>query len=80
MRVQMNHEGNRGYGADQIESPMTLAELLEQVQEAVTEWGEDAEVVTFQSNNGRGANFGRLQSGYGLFESAEEEDEGEEYF
>ena len=71
MKVLMNYSGNRGYSADQIENPTTLSELLAQVQDAITEWGEDAEVVLFQTNNGHGANFGQLHE-HPMFESAEE--------
>lgn len=74
MRILMNHQGNLGYGPDQIDSPITLSELLETVQEAIIEWGEDAEVVLLQTNNGHGANYGRLYSGMDLF-SAEDYDE-----
>ena len=75
MKVKLNHQGNLGYSADQIESRLTLAELLEQVQDAILEWGEDAEVVTLQTNNGRGANFGRLNGGYGMFEADDDEED-----
>jgi len=73
-KILMNHSGNRGYGADQVEG-MTLAELLEQVQDAILEWGEDAEVVAFQTNNGRGANYGHLHHGYDLFNADECDEE-----
>jgi hypothetical protein len=60
MKVLMNHQGNLGYSAEQIEQSMTLAELLEAVTDAIDQWGDDAEVVMFQTNNGNGANFGKL--------------------
>jgi hypothetical protein len=72
-RVLMAHQGNLGYAPDQIETSVTLADLLEKVQEAVDEHGEDAVVVLQQTNNGHGANYGKLYSGYGLFEAVEEE-------
>lgn len=74
MKVRMNHAGNRGYAADQIEGAMTLADLLAAVEEAIIEWGEDAEVVTFQTNNGHGANFGHLHE-FDLFEAADDDDD-----
>lgn len=74
MKLRMNHSGNRGYGADQV-TGISLADLLEQVQDAIIEWGEDAEVVTFQTNNGHGANFGVLHTGHDLFEADESEEE-----
>lgn len=71
-RIQMNIEGNLGYGPDQINNPVTLADLLAEIEEAIVEWGEDAEVVLNQTNNGRGANYGRL-SAYELFEGPEDD-------
>lgn len=73
MKVLLRHQGNLGYGCDQVQG-MTLGELLEAVQDAVDEFGEDTEVVTFQTNNGRGANFGSIDSNmtFGL-----DEEEGE---
>ena len=43
--VLMAHQGNLGYGAEQVQTGVTLADLLEQVQDAITEWGDDALVV-----------------------------------
>lgn len=59
-KVLLHHEGNRGYGADQIETEMTLEALLEAVQTAIDEWGPQATVVTYQTNNQYGANYGSL--------------------
>lgn len=73
-RISLNVEGNLGYGPDQIQTSVTLADLLEQVQEAINEWGEDAEVVLYQSNNRYGANYGRL-SRYELFDTPDNYDE-----
>lgn len=75
MKVLMHMEGNCGYGADQVEG-MTLGDLLESVKEAVTEWGEDAEVVLLQINNRYGANFGRFAS-YDLFRTPDDNDNDE---
>ena len=75
-RISLSVEGNLAYGAAQIENPLTLSDLLEQVQEAIDEWGEDAEVVLYQSNNGRGANYGRLAA-YDLFDITDTYDEDE---
>lgn len=72
-RIKMRFEGNIAYTADDA-AGMTLADLLEQVQDAITEWGEDAEVVLHQTNNGRGANYGQL-AGWPLFASMDGEDE-----
>lgn len=70
----MNFQGNQGYGADQV-SGMSLADLLATVEEAVEEFGGDAEVVLYQVNNGRGANFGVFVGEFDLFESDGEEDQ-----
>lgn len=74
-RIQMNVESNLGYAPDQIDRPVTLADILEQVQDAIAEWGEDAEVVLHQTNNGYGANYGRLHGGYDLFDGPEDDED-----
>lgn len=77
-RVLLRAEGNLGYGADQIEGAvMTLLDLQNAVEQAVYAYGEDAEVVLFQTNNRYGANFGRLDR-WDLFAEPETEDEDEE--
>lgn len=53
---------------------MTLAELLEAVQEVITEWGPEATVVAYQRNNGYGASYGTL-SQYGTFDKVDGEDD-----
>ena len=58
--VRMNAQSNLGYAADQIDRPMSLGDLLAAVEDAVAEYGEDAQVVMHQVNNGYGANFGQL--------------------
>ena len=72
-KIKMRFAGNIAYTADDAEGT-TLADLLEQVQDAITEWGEDAEVVLYQTNNGRGANYGEL-AGWPLFATMDERDE-----
>lgn len=75
MRVQMNVEPHVGYSADQIETGTTLQELLEHVQEAITEWGADAVVVLNDPTNRYGAAYGRITCQYGMtFEPADETD------
>lgn len=76
-RISLNVEGNLGYGADQMNRPVTLADLLEQVQEAIVEWGEDAEVVVYQINNRYGASYGQLARGYELFDATDNYEDGE---
>lgn len=70
-RISLNVESNLGYAADQIDRTITLADLLEQVQEAIVEWGEDAEVVLYQMNNQYGASYGRLSDGYSVFDATD---------
>lgn len=73
-RIKMNVEGNLGYAPDQIDSVMSLGDILDQVQEAIEEWGEDAEVVLHQQNNRYGANYGKL-SKWDLFSDPADEEE-----
>jgi hypothetical protein len=73
MKVLMNHQGNLGYGPDQVKG-MTLDDLLAEVEQAIEDFGGDAEVIPHQTNNGRGANYGALQR-FELFEPADVEDE-----
>ncbi len=74
--VRMNFEGNLGYTPDQIDQKVTLADILAQVQDAIVEWGEDTEVVLYQTNNGRGANYGNV-SEYQMFDTAKSDDDDE---
>lgn len=76
-RISINIEGNQGYGPDQIREALTLSDLLEQVQEAIVEWGEDAEVVVYQVNNRYGASYGHLVP-YELFDATDSYDEDED--
>ena len=50
---------------------MTLADLLEAVQEAIDTYGAEATVVTHDSGNRYGANFGRLDQWGELFADAD---------
>lgn len=77
MRIKMNISPNQGYAPDQIENPISLADLLEQVEQAIMEWGEDAIVVTRDASNRYGASYGNLAEGFDLFESADDNDEEE---
>lgn len=72
MKALLNVESNLGYGADQVRG-MTLGELLEAVQTAVDEWGEDTEVVLHQTNNRYGANYGTI-SQWDTFTAPEPDD------
>lgn len=75
-RISLNVESNLGYGADQIQTKLTLADLLEQVQDAIELWGDDTEVVLYQTNNRLGANYGRLAA-YDLFDVTDTYEDGE---
>ncbi|QNL31060.1 hypothetical protein SEA_KAUALA_48 [Microbacterium phage Kauala] len=62
--VLLGVNDNQGYAPDQINTDVTLASLLEAVQDAIEQFGEDAKVVV--ANGQRyGAGFGSLQSYYG---------------
>ena len=76
MRISMNIESNLGYSADQIESPMNLGDLLEAVEMAIEEWGEDAVVVIHQMNNRYGANFGQIAS-HDVFDASDDDEDDE---
>lgn len=77
-KVTLRAESNLGYAADQIEGGLvTLADLLEAVQNAILDFGEGAEVVLHQTNNEYGANFGKLDR-WNLFELVDTDDEDED--
>lgn len=80
--LKLSVQSNAAYSPDQIIEEgrgMRLADLLDAVQYAIDEHGEDAEVVL---DNGQryGAQFGYIATmGWGeVFELVEEEDEEEE--
>ncbi len=61
--VRLNFQGNLAYDADSVPGPtLSLGELLGDLQDAIEKWGEDAELATFQTNNGTGANWGRIST------------------
>jgi len=51
---------NQGYAANQATNGMTLADLLELVEYAIEDHGEDAKIVTRDTGNRRGANWGSI--------------------
>lgn len=73
-RILMNISPNQGYGPDQVETRMTLSDLLAEVEAAIIEWGEDAVIVTRDHSNRYGAGYGRLDS-LELFEDPESDDD-----
>lgn len=68
---------NQGYGANQINTSVTLADLREALEEAILSYGEDAQVITYDTTNYRGASYGSLVLEYGelAFRDADAEDE-----
>lgn len=62
--VLLGVNDNQGYAPDQIDTSVTLATLLEAVEDAINQFGEDAKVVV--ANGQRyGAGFGSLQAYHG---------------
>ena len=59
-RVILAVENNRGYSEDQIDNSMTLRDLLRAVEDAIAKYGEDVMVVTCDSGNRYGANYGAI--------------------
>lgn len=62
--VQIAINDNEGYAADQIRTHITLKDMLESIQDAIEEFGEDATVVL---DNGQryGASYGSFTRAYG---------------
>lgn len=58
--VLLSLSNNAGYSPEQVGTAVTLSDLLEAVQQAITEFGADATIVTFDGGNRYGANFGAL--------------------
>lgn len=48
-----------GYAPDQV-AGTTLAELRDLIEQAIDEYGEDAEVITYDGSQRYGAKYGRL--------------------
>lgn len=59
--VILGTDNSLGYAPDQISTAVTLADLLEAVQNAIEDFGDDAVVITMD-NARYGANFGALQT------------------
>ncbi|WP_109210591.1 MULTISPECIES: hypothetical protein [Microbacterium] len=75
-RVLLAVESNRGYAPDQITDSMTLRDLLNAVEQAIEEYGEDAMVVTHDGGNRYGANYGAISIYADTFTAVEtDEDE-----
>lgn len=72
-RVTLSIEPHGGYAADQIQTDVTLTDLLELVESAIAEHGPDAVVVTYDPTNRYGAKYGRLSPIAGI--TAEDDDD-----
>jgi hypothetical protein len=62
-RLVLPIEDNLGYAAEQIETNVTLNELLEAIQEAIQEHGGEA-VVVLDNGQRYGAQFGRIRPAF----------------
>ncbi|UVG34621.1 hypothetical protein SEA_CHEETO1_56 [Microbacterium phage Cheeto1] len=65
--ITLNASTNAGYSADQVlDRTITLGDLLEQVQQAIEDHGEDTKIIL---NDGQryGANYGYLSPWSDLF-------------
>lgn len=60
-KLILNVTPNAGYAADQVNG-LTLAELRDLIADAIDEYGEDAELVTYDGGNRYGAKFGTIST------------------
>lgn len=70
---------NSGYSPDQINQKLTLAQLLEAVENAISEYGEDAEIVTYDVNNSRGAKYGYICQHWGEVEFRDTDEDDDDF-
>lgn len=76
--VVLNTIGNAGYSASQVQDQsITLGDLLEAIQDAITEHGEEARVALYNAENQYGAAWGYISQWHNVFEvvGAEDDDE-----
>jgi hypothetical protein len=66
---------HRAYGASDVETQMTLGDLMRALEEAVSEYGEDARLVTRDDSNAYGAAWGHLDSWGDLFRAVGSDEE-----
>lgn len=76
-QILMNISDNQGYAPDQIDTRFTLGDLLEQVEQAIEDFGEEATIVL---NNGQryGASYGSIadpRGGYLFYSAADEQED-----
>lgn len=60
--VIISVNSNAGYASDQAENGVTLADLAEMISCAISEFGPNAQVVTEDSGNRYGANWGNINT------------------
>ena len=78
-RVVLAVDNNQGYAADQVETRMTLGDLLATIEQAVADFGEDALVVTRDTGNRYGANWGRLDQWAEVADADDEDGDSDEF-
>jgi hypothetical protein len=66
---------HRAYGASDVETERTLGDLLRALEEAVSEFGEDARLVTRDDTNRYGASWGHLEQWGDLFQRVGDDEE-----
>ena len=69
-QVLLSVSNNQGYAPDQIDNTMVLGTLLAAVQAAIEQFGADAQVVTMETGNYRGARFGSISTWEDAFSDA----------
>ena len=74
-QVLLSVSNNEGYAPDQITGSMTLASLLQEVQQAIEMHGPDAMIVTMESGNHFGARYGSLSTWEDTFTAVDAEAE-----
>ncbi len=78
-QVLMNVKTNQGYAPDQIERTITLADLQAALEQAIADFGEEAQVVVF-SGKSYGADYGSLDCYGDLFEAVDGDDDDEDMY
>lgn len=71
---------NQGYGVDQINTQVTLGDLLASIEDAISQYGEDTKVV-LDAGQQYGASFGSIRDdGSGqLFTDPEFDEDADQY-
>lgn len=74
MKIKLEIRSNEGYNASQVTErrhTMTVGELRKQLED----YDDDAEIVTYDLNNERGASWGLISAGQWLEEIDDEDEE-----